>query len=162
MPGGFDNVFRADSEGRCPGISIGPTEGLGSWCSPADFKLIRNLRPAIVHTRNLPSLEFQVIAALAGVQARVHGEHGRDMYDLDGANIKYNLLRKAVRPFVSQYTAVSMDLARWLVDIIGVRPDRVNQIYNGVDIVKFNPRGTESVQIYPEGFLDRRVLWWER
>ena len=117
------------------------------------FKLIRHLRPAIVHTRNLPSLEFQVIAALAGVQARVHGEHGRDMYDLDGANIKYNLLRKAVRPFVSQYTAVSMDLARWLVDIIGVRPDRVNQIYNGVDIVKFNPRGSESVRIYPEGFL---------
>ena len=40
-------------------------------------------------TRNLPSLEFQVIAALAGVQARVHGEHGRDMYDLDGANMEY-------------------------------------------------------------------------
>jgi sugar transferase (PEP-CTERM/EpsH1 system associated) len=117
------------------------------------FKLMREVRPAIVHTRNLPALEFQIIAALAGVRARVHGEHGRDMYDLDGANIKYKLLRKAMRPFISQYTAVSMDLARWLVDTIGVRPGRVSQIYNGVDIVKFNPRGSDSVGIYPEGFV---------
>lgn len=116
------------------------------------FKLMRSLRPDIVHTRNLPALEFQVIAALAGVWARIHGEHGRDMYDLDGTNVKYNLLRKAIRPLVRQYTAVSMDLARWLVDIIGVGPDRVNQIYNGVDVVKFNPRGSASKQICPAGF----------
>jgi sugar transferase (PEP-CTERM/EpsH1 system associated) len=117
------------------------------------FKLMRNLRPAIVHTRNLPALEFQIIAALAGVRARVHGEHGRDVYDLDGVNVKYNLLRKTIRPFVRQYTAVSKDLARWLVANVGVRPDRVNQIYNGVDFAQFKPRGSEGVRIYPEGFV---------
>ena len=116
------------------------------------FKMLRSLRPAIVHTRNLPALEFQVIAALAGVRARVHGEHGRDMYDLDGSSRKYNLLRKAIRPFVGRYTAVSADLARWLMDTVGVRPDRVNQIYNGVDVVKFHPRRTSTERIYPEGF----------
>src|ERR1051325_11239302 len=31
------------------------------------LKLLRRLRPAIVHTRNLAALEFQIVAALAGV-----------------------------------------------------------------------------------------------
>src|SRR5258708_5679912 len=102
------------------------------------LKLLRRLRPAIVHTRNLAALEFQAIAALAGVPGRVHGEHGRDMYDLDGTNLKYNLLRKAVRPLVQRYTAVSVDLAQWLIDRIGIRPERGTQIYNGVDAEKFH------------------------
>ena len=42
------------------------------------------LRPPIVHTRNLAALECQVPAALAGVPVRIHGEHGRDADDLDG------------------------------------------------------------------------------
>jgi len=117
------------------------------------LKLLLRLRPAIVHTRNLAALEFQVVAALAGVRGRVHGEHGRDMFDLDGANRKYNLLRKTIRPFVHRYTAVSVDLARWLVATIGIKPDRVTQIYNGVDADKFRPRGSACGRFGPEGFL---------
>jgi sugar transferase (PEP-CTERM/EpsH1 system associated) len=117
------------------------------------LKLLLRLRPAIVHTRNLGSLEFQAIAAVAGVRGRVHGEHGRDMEDLDGTNPKYKFLRKTIRPFVQHYTAVSNDLARWLVDTIGIGPDRVTQIYNGVDTQKFRPRERERGQFGPEGFL---------
>jgi len=117
------------------------------------LKLLQHLRPAIVHTRNLAALEFQVIAALAGVRGRVHGEHGRDMHDLDGENRKYNILRKTIRPFVQHYTAVSADLKQWLVDKIGVRPDRVTQIYNGVDIKKFRPRERSYYRFGPDGFL---------
>ena len=117
------------------------------------LKLLLRLRPAIVHTRNLAALEFQTIATLAAVRGRVHGEHGRDMYDLDGANRKYNLLRKTIRPFVQRYTAVSVDLARWLVATVGIKPDRVTQIYNGVDADKFRPRGSTCGRFGPEGFL---------
>jgi sugar transferase (PEP-CTERM/EpsH1 system associated) len=117
------------------------------------LKLLRRLRPTIVHTRNLAALEFQAVAAFAGVRCRVHGEHGRDMYDLDGTNTKYNLFRKTMRPFVQRYTAVSIDLARWLVDTIGIRPERVTQIYNGVDADKFRPRDGIRSRFGPDGFL---------
>jgi sugar transferase (PEP-CTERM/EpsH1 system associated) len=117
------------------------------------LKLLIRLRPAIVHTRNLTALEFQAVAALAGVRGRIHGEHGRDMYDLDGMNRKYNLIRKMIRPFVQRYTAVSVDLAQWLVDTVGIKPDRVTQIYNGVDIQKFRPRKGMREAFGPPGFV---------
>jgi sugar transferase (PEP-CTERM/EpsH1 system associated) len=117
------------------------------------LKLLIGLRPDIVHTRNLSGLEFQAIAALTGICGRVHGEHGRDIYDLDGRNLKYKVLRKTIRPLVHQYTAVSTDLAHWLVDTISIRPDRVTQIYNGVDSDRFRPRVGSRDGVGPSGFL---------
>lgn len=57
-------------------------------------RLLRSLRPAIVHTRNLATLEAQATAAAAGVRARIHGEHGWDIGDLDGARTKHRLMRR--------------------------------------------------------------------
>jgi len=59
------------------------------------------------------------------------------MYDLDGTNGKYRLMRKAIKPFVHHYTTVSTDLAEWLVDTVGVHPSKVSRIYNGVDLERF-------------------------
>ena len=117
------------------------------------FRIFRQLRPAIVHTRNLSALESQVVAALVGVRGRVHGEHGRDIYDLYGKNWKYNLLRKLIRPLVGHYTAVSKDLQNWLTNTIGVAHDRVSQIYNGVDNHRFRPAQTPSAPFGPPGFF---------
>jgi sugar transferase (PEP-CTERM/EpsH1 system associated) len=127
------------------------------------FRTLRRLRPDIVHTRNLSTIEGQVVAAIAGARVRVHGEHGRDMVDLYGKNRKYNLLRKAIRPLVTHFVAVSKDLENWLINTIGVVPPRVNQIYNGVDSRRFYPRNGNGFAgkgtgvhggIFPEGFVD--------
>ena len=115
-----------------------PGHGLG-WAVRL-WKLLRKLKPDLVHTRNLAALEAQFVAALAGIRATVHGEHGRDVFDLYGQNWKYNLLRRAARPFVSNYIAVSRDLETWLRMTIRVPPSKLHQIYNGVDSVKFHPR----------------------
>src|SRR5690349_18085479 len=40
---------------------------------PKLFRLLRQLKPAIVHTRNLAALEMTIPAWAAGVGARVHG-----------------------------------------------------------------------------------------
>ncbi len=113
--------------------------GHGHRVFPQLFRLFRDLMPAIVHTRNLAALEASFPAWLAGVPARVHGEHGRDMTDLDGTNRKYRLVRRLYRPFVSRYVALSKDLDRYLCDDVGVAEADVAQIYNGVDTLRFAP-----------------------
>lgn len=117
------------------------------------YDALKQLKPDIVHTRNLAAMEGQVIAALAGIRARVHSEHGRDMVDLHGKNRKYNLLRKAIRPFVKRFIALSKDLENWLTETVGVPPDRVSQIYNGVDSLRFHPRNGIRADIGPSGFF---------
>jgi sugar transferase (PEP-CTERM/EpsH1 system associated) len=124
------------------------------------FRLLRQLKPAIFHSRNLAALEGQFAAVAAGIKGRVHGEHGRDTFDLHGRSWKYNLLRKAARPFVQEYIAVSRDLAGWLVNSIGAERARVNQIYNGVDSAKFHPRRGARPAILPPGFADQASVFF--
>ena len=68
---------------------------------PRLVALLRELKPAIVHTRNLAALEATLPAWIAGVPARLHGEHGRDIGDLDGSNVRYQRVRRLYRPFVT-------------------------------------------------------------
>jgi sugar transferase (PEP-CTERM/EpsH1 system associated) len=103
-------------------------------------------------------LEYLVPSTLAGVPGRIHGEHGRDMYDLDGLNKKYLLLRKLVNPFTHQYIAVSGDLANWLIRSVGIRSDRVTQIYNGVDLKRFHPREGSRPSLGPPDFASAENL----
>lgn len=133
-------------------IHINRREGLDFGAHARLWKVLRHLRPAIVHTRNLSGLEYLVHAALAKIPGRIHGEHGRDVYDLDGLQFKYNLLRKTIRPLIDQYIAVSNDLANWLVQTVGSRSDRVTQIYNGVDLQRFCPHSGLRASIGPQGF----------
>lgn len=117
------------------------------------YRLLRQLKPAILHTRNLSALESQLAGTAAGIKARVHGEHGRDGRDLHGTNRKYNLLRKTIQPLVGHYITVSRDLATWLVDTVGVPRAKVTQIYNGVDSEKFHPRTGARASVGPPGFI---------
>ena len=114
------------------------------------WRLLRRLRPDIVHTRNLAALECAFPAWLAGVGTRIHGEHGRDMLDVDGSSRKYQWVRRLYRPFVNAYVPLSRDLERYLVSKVEVPPHKVWQIYNGVDTERFTPRGNERPA--PPGF----------
>ncbi len=138
-----------------PVIALHKREGHDPRVYTRLWRVLRHLRPDIVHTRNLSSLECLIPAALVGVPGRVHGEHGRDMYDLDGSSLKYNLLRKGLRRLVHQYIAVSADLASWLVHTVGVCRERVWQIYNGVDIERFQPRIGLRRSLGLEGLIPR-------
>jgi sugar transferase (PEP-CTERM/EpsH1 system associated) len=115
-------------------------------------RLLQTLRPDIVHTRNLATLEAQVTAAISGVKARVHGEHGWDVGDLDGSRGKNRLMRRLVRPLVGQYIALSRHQMDYLARSVGVRPERLSHVCNGVDIERFSPRPPEWQSPLPEGF----------
>ena len=118
---------------------LGKREGHDYRWMPRLYQLFNTLRPDILHTRNLNAMEAQFVGAAWGIKGRVHGEHGRDMYDIDGTNWKYNLMRRAVRRLTHQYIAVSQDLAQWLKNTVHVPESRLSQIYNGVDTLKFSP-----------------------
>lgn len=128
-----------------PGHDLGMTWRL--------FRLLRRLRPAVIHSRNLAAFEMQLVGLCVPGARRVHGEHGRDIYDLDGSNPRYMALRRLLRPFIHRYIAVSRDLETWLRDSVGIAADKVRQIYNGVDRDRFQPRGGERPGLLPEGFL---------
>ena len=122
------------------------------------WKTLRMLRPAIVHTRNFPALEFLAVSACAGSAARVHGEHGREIYDLTGTNRIHNLFRRMMNPLVRRYVAVSRDLAGWLVETVGVGGQKVTHIYNGVDTGRFYPCRNRRVPGAPTGFFPSGAL----
>ena len=121
-------------------ISLNKREGKDLGHYMRMYRTLRALRPDLIHTRNLPGFAGQLVAALAGIKLRVHGEHGRDMADLYGKRLKYQLLRRALRPLIGHFIAVSTDLEHWLIDSVGAEPERVSQISNGVDSIQFHPR----------------------
>ncbi|MBD8528495.1 MULTISPECIES: glycosyltransferase [unclassified Massilia] len=121
-------------------------------------RALRALRPDLVHTRNLGGLEGQLAAALAGVRLRVHGEYGRESgpgKERAGPGRKRapGFLRRALRPLVGHYIAVSAEQERWLIEQVGAEPSRVSHISNGVDSLEFHPRLGPHAAVGPDGFM---------
>ena len=120
-------------------VALGKGSGHAFPLYPRLFRIFRELKPALVHTRNIAALEASAPAWAANVPARVHGEHGRDVDDLDGSSRRYRWVRRAFSPFITRYIAVSPDLARYLGEQVGIAGGRIEQIYNGVDTTRFRP-----------------------
>lgn len=139
-------------------IALHKPPGQGFWQFPKLYSLFRQLRPAIVHSRNLAALEVQLPAWAAGVPVRLHGEHGRDMGDLDGTNLTNQRIRRFYKPFVHHYLALSRDLADYLTLKVGVPVNRITNACNGVDTTRFSPApgGVLAIDACP---FDPAVHW---
>lgn len=111
------------------------------------FKLLRKIKPAILHTYNLPTIEYHPIAWLAGVKGHIHAEHGRDIGDPQGLNKKHNLLRKLMANFIQCYVSVSEDLHQWLMTTVGISDKKALLIQNGINTERFNEPKTISKQL---------------
>jgi sugar transferase (PEP-CTERM/EpsH1 system associated) len=114
------------------------------------YRLLRTLRPEIVHTRNLGTIEGAVIARLAGVPYRIHGEHGWDVIDPEGKSPKYRALRRFANSSIDRFVTVSHELEHWLTSTVGIPAGKIRRICNGVDTDKFRAR---------EGALRRMLSW---
>jgi sugar transferase (PEP-CTERM/EpsH1 system associated) len=113
------------------------------------YRLLKKLRPAVAHTRNLGTLEGAVVARLAGVPFRVHSEHGWDEADPHGANRKYRAMRRFVSPVIHRFVAVSREIEQWLGETVGIRSDKVSRICNGVDTQRFRPATEGARAVLP-------------
>ncbi|WP_323142280.1 TIGR03088 family PEP-CTERM/XrtA system glycosyltransferase [Massilia phyllosphaerae] len=132
-----DRIQRPDvtlhALGKAPGLGLGTH--LDFW------RLMRKLRPTVLHTYNLAALEYAFTASMAGVPVRIHAEHGRDAGDPHGLNPKHNFLRRRIAPFVDRFIPVSEDLNRWLGEVVRIAPAKTLFIKNGVDTDKYAPGG---------------------
>jgi sugar transferase (PEP-CTERM/EpsH1 system associated) len=106
--------------------------------SHADFwRLCKKLKPQILHTYNLPTIEYSFTGFFAGVPIRIHAEHGRDINDPEGKIWKYKVLRKILKPFIDYFVPVSIELKDWLTTVVGVPQRKIRLINNGVDLRRF-------------------------
>ena len=135
-----DRIQRPDvtlhALGKAPGLGLGTH--LDFW------RLMRKLRPTVLHTYNLAALEYAFTASMAGVPVRIHAEHGRDAGDPHGLNPKHNFLRRRLVPFVDRYIPVSEDLRRWLDEVVHIPAAKTQFIRNGVDTERFAPGGAAA------------------
>lgn len=121
------------------------------------WKLLRQIKPDIVHTRNIGTIDMLLPAYLSGVKKLVHGEHGLEFMELEGENSKYNLFRRVIQVIVKKYIVVSHDLLIWLNNEVGVKREKISLIYNGVDIKKFHS-ATGSKDILPPRFAPDNAI----
>jgi sugar transferase (PEP-CTERM/EpsH1 system associated) len=135
-------------------LKKGPGHGVALW--PRLTWWFRQLRPSVVHTRNIAALEATLPAAVAGVAVRLHGEHGLDVGGLE--NWRYTWTRRAYRPLVSQYVALSGEIENYLAESVRVPRNRIVRILNGVDTQRFCPRGRARGPVAGSPFNDPR-LW---
>ena len=61
------------------------------------------------------------------------------MQDPAGKRRRYRHVRRLYRPFVNRYVALSHHLEDYLEQQVGIPPDAISQIYNGVDTERFRP-----------------------
>ena len=99
------------------------------------WRLLRRLRPAIAHTYNLSALDTAPLARLVGCRV-VYAEHGWQV-ERGAVPLKYIRLRRAIRPFVDRFVAVSEDLRDWLRVTVGVAPSKLICIHNGISAEGF-------------------------
>lgn len=146
-----DSAFSARIERKdVEVISLHKKPGQPFAMYPKMYALLRRLRPDVLHTCNIAALEFMPVAWLARVPMRIHAEHGWDVADPDGSNVRYRFLRWLYRRFVHRFIAVSIQLHDYLRTTIGIPEQCLHLITNGVDTDRFYPRREDEP--LPPGF----------
>lgn len=111
--------------GRRPWFSITPVA-----------RRFRELRPDVVHTHNpTPHLVGAAAARLAGCPVVVHTKHGRN-YPGDRRKVFVN---RCLSWLTDRIVPVSEDAAGVALEIEGIRRDKIEVIWNGIDTQRFAP-----------------------
>jgi len=113
------------------------------------YRVLKRLKPNIVHTRNMTAIEMQIPAFFAKVKVRIHGEHGWDISDPQGRNKKYQWIRKVCGLVIHRFIPLSKELERYLQQVIKIPEDKITRICNGVDAESFIPRNSKKASLLP-------------
>lgn len=131
---GIGAVRNRIADPAVPCLSLDKKPGKDWGCYFRLWRTLRRLKPDLVQTYNIGTLDVAPVAWLAGVPRVVHAEHGRDVADPAGTNRRYRAMRRWLQPFIARYVAVSADLETWLRERVGIAPAKVACIPNGIDV----------------------------
>jgi sugar transferase (PEP-CTERM/EpsH1 system associated) len=122
-------------------IVVGLNRQPGSlfWTYRKILYWMNQFQPDLIHTRNLSTIECQILAVFSRIQARIHSEHGRDSSDLFGLCKKRQRWRKIFSHFIHHYITVSEELSHYLQSSIHIAKKRITVIPNGVDTPTYFP-----------------------
>ena len=96
-------------------------------------KVMRDVRPAIVHSRNWGGIESIFAARLAGVPVVIHSEHGYQPEMLCGLPLRQRMLRHVAYHFASTVFTVSEELRQYHAAEAYWNPNAMQVLHNGVD-----------------------------
>ncbi|UGQ46212.1 glycosyltransferase [Massilia endophytica] len=118
------------------------------------WRLLRELKPAVLHTYNLSAMEYVFPALAASIPVRVNGAHGRDADDPDGSRFSHRCLRRFLAPFYDCCYANSAAMEAWNRGI-GIPASRSRFLPNGVDTERFRPAASRRAGRFLIGTVGR-------
>jgi sugar transferase (PEP-CTERM/EpsH1 system associated) len=107
---------------------------------PRLVRIMKEVRPAVVHSRNWGGIEAVVAAWLARVPVAIHSEHGYELEMASGLLFHRRMLRHFAYRTASAVAVVTDDLRHYHAAQAWWSPDAINVLHNGVDGQEFRPR----------------------
>ncbi len=108
------SVARIAARATSRSSAIGKRPGKDPAAYGRVWRTLRRLRPAIVHTRNLGTVDMQWVAWAAGCADGCTASTVGKRRIPQGRNPRSLRIRRACRPAIHRYVPMSRDLARWL------------------------------------------------
>lgn len=102
-------------------------------------RLIRSVKPDIVHSRNWSAIEAVAAARFVRRPAIIHSEHGVDASQLASDPRRRVVFRRLAFELADRVFCVSHQLRDLLARRTGFPARRIGVIHNGVDIARFRP-----------------------
>ena len=141
---GIDSGFAEQVYSRARTYSVGDPKPGFQFPLLRLVRLMRELRPHVVHSRNFGALDAIPAARMAGVPASVHSEHGYELEVVAGLPFRRRLACCAVFPMADALLTVTKELRAFHSRQSWTKEDRFRVIYNGVDTERFRPRREET------------------
>lgn len=125
--------------GRVKLICLRKTDRDSSFQIPTLVRIIRQVRPDIVHSRNWGALESVIAARFVRPCSTVHSEHGLDSMAAGREARRRICFRRIAYRLAHRVVTVSHSLKDVHVRNTGISAKRIAVIHNGVDYARFAP-----------------------
>jgi sugar transferase (PEP-CTERM/EpsH1 system associated) len=121
-------------------------------------RLIRQMQPDIVHSRNWGTIEAVAASRLSRVVSTVHSEHGLDWSESAHEPRRRRWFRRLSYELADRVFCVSRQLRAVHASRTGFPADRISVIYNGVDLGRYHQDAAVRAQVRREFGLAERDL----